>query len=187
VPNRSSTGKSRGYAGSPPWHTVVEPGVTISPPWTQLMPVCYGFTRWSYGGDTVHARRATVMPRSKPALFCSPVRPWGYGVVPVGPGVHTVATPGLKSVTVWTRLNGVDKWHSVIILVISLNWLEYISIGITRPIPPNQRSCLGCIWWKDMSNPKRLRWIIVLTENFKSRSAITNLSLLENKHNSSLF
>ena len=57
----------------------------------------------------------------------------------------------------------------------------------TRPIPPNQRSCLGCIWWKDMSNPKRLRWIIVLTENYKSRSAITNLSLLENKHYSSIF
>ena len=31
------------------------------------------------------------------------------------------------------------------------------TIGTTRPIPPNQRSCLGCIWWKDMSNPKRLR------------------------------
>ena len=63
------------------------------------------------------------------------------------------------------------------------------SIGPTRPIPPNQRSCLGCIWWKDMSNPKRLRYmyIIVLTENYKSRSAITNLSLLENKHYSSLF
>jgi len=29
-----------------------------------------------------------------------------YGVVPVGPGVHTVATPGLKSGTVWTRLWG---------------------------------------------------------------------------------
>ena len=32
-----------------------------------------------------------------------------------------------------------------------------VSIGTTRPIPPNRRSCLGCIWWKDMSNPKRLR------------------------------
>ena len=47
-------------------------GVTVSPPWTQLMPVCYGFARWSYGGDTVHAGRATVMPRNKLALFRSP-------------------------------------------------------------------------------------------------------------------
>ena len=31
------------------------------------------------------------------------------------------------------------------------------AIGTTRQIPPNRRSCLGCIWWKDMSNPKRLR------------------------------
>jgi len=30
-------------------------------------------------------------------------------------------------------------------------------IGTTRPIPPNRRSCLGCIRWKDMSNPKHLR------------------------------
>ena len=28
------------------------------------------------------------------------------------------------------------------------------TIGTTRPIPPNRRSCLGCIWWKYMSNPK---------------------------------
>jgi len=38
------------------------------------MPVCYGFARWSYGGDTVHAGIATVMPRNEPALFRSPVR-----------------------------------------------------------------------------------------------------------------
>jgi len=95
------------------------------------MPVCYGFARWSYGGDTVHAGRATVMPRNKTVLFRSPVRPgksWfkkmkppgphpvkagstrcimiqygvcrrRYGVDPVGPDVHTVATPGLKSGT----------------------------------------------------------------------------------------
>jgi len=60
-------------------------------------------------------------------------------------------------------------------------------IGTTRPIPPNRRSCLGCIRWKDMSNPKRLRWNIVLTETYESRSAITNLSWLENKHYSILF
>ena len=48
------------------------------------------------------------------------------------------------------------------------------AIGTTRPIPPNQRSCLGCIRWKDMSNPKRLRWNIVLKETYESRSAITN-------------
>jgi len=39
------------------------------------MPVCYGVGRWSYGGDTVHARRATMMPRNQPALFRTPVRP----------------------------------------------------------------------------------------------------------------
>jgi len=47
------------------------------------------------------------------------------------------------------------------------------SIGTTWPIPPNRRSILGCIRWKDMSNPKRLRWYIVLTETYESRSAIT--------------
>ena len=127
VPNRSSTGKSRGYAGSPPWHTVAKPGVTVSPLWTQLIPVYYGFTRWSYSGDTNHAGKATVMPRNKPALFRTKVRHgcfknnWNhrgqfpvitgstrfipiqygacrrhYGVVSVGPGVHTVATPSWK-------------------------------------------------------------------------------------------
>jgi len=49
-------------------------------------------------------------------------------------------------------------------------------IGTTRPIPPYRRSCFGCIRWKDMSNPKRLRWNIVLTETYESRSAITNQS-----------
>jgi len=49
-----------------------------------------------------------------------------------------------------------------------------VTIGTTRPIPPNRRSCLGCIWWKEMSNPKRLRWNIVLTETYESCSAITN-------------
>jgi len=33
------------------------------------------FAAVSHGGDTVHAGRATVMPRNKPALFRSPVRP----------------------------------------------------------------------------------------------------------------
>jgi len=45
-----------------------------------------------------------------------------------------------------------------------------LSIGTTRPIPPNRRLCLGCIWWKHMSNPKRLRWNIILTETYESRS-----------------
>jgi len=39
------------------------------------MPVCYGFARWSHGGDTVDTERATVMPRNKPALFRSRVGP----------------------------------------------------------------------------------------------------------------
>jgi len=51
------------------------PGVTAYPPWTQLMPVGYGFARWSYGRDTVHVGRATVMPRTMPSLFRSPVSP----------------------------------------------------------------------------------------------------------------
>ena len=97
------------------------------------MPVCYSVARWSYDRDAVHAGRATVLPRNKPAFFRTPVRPGvprlfkkcdprdyfpvnagstrcipiqcgasrrRYGVVPVGPGVHTVAPPGLKSWTV---------------------------------------------------------------------------------------
>jgi len=32
------------------------------------MPVDYGFTRLSYGGETDHAGRATVMPRISPEL-----------------------------------------------------------------------------------------------------------------------
>ena len=47
------------------------------------------------------------------------------------------------------------------------------SMGTTRPIPRNWRSCRGCIRWKDMSNPIRLRWHIVLTETYEIRSAIT--------------
>jgi len=39
------------------------------------MPVYYGFARWSYDEDTVHVGRATVVPRNKPVLFRSPVRP----------------------------------------------------------------------------------------------------------------
>jgi len=31
------------------------------------------FARWSYGGDTVDAGRATIMPQNKPVLFRSPV------------------------------------------------------------------------------------------------------------------
>ena len=55
-----------------------------------------------------------------------------------------------------------DNYHvqrSVITAPISLTLSESLimSIGTTRPIPPNRRSCLGCIWWKDMSNPERLR------------------------------
>jgi len=66
VPNRSSTGMSRGYVGSPPWHTVAKPGVTVSPPWTQLMPVLLRLHPvvflWRKG-------RATVMPRNNSVLF----------------------------------------------------------------------------------------------------------------------
>ena len=58
----------------------------------------------------------------------------------------------------------------------SVNILTGQAIGSTRPIPPNRRTCLGCIWWKDMSNPKRLRLNIVLTEIYESLSAITNQS-----------
>jgi len=60
----AATGKIWGYAGSPPWHTVATVDTAL---------VCYGFTRRSYGGDTVDAGRATVMPRNKPALFRIPV------------------------------------------------------------------------------------------------------------------
>ena len=90
------------------------------------MPVGYGFAMWSYGVDTVHDGRDTVMPRKKLALFRStvsssclkqiePPEPLPgerrsntvypdsmrrYGVFAMGPGVHTAAMPGLKSGTV---------------------------------------------------------------------------------------
>jgi len=35
------------------------------------MPVCYGFARRSYGGDTVHAGRATVVPRKSRCCFAA--------------------------------------------------------------------------------------------------------------------
>jgi len=38
-----------------------------------------------------------------------------------------------------------------------LDETSVVTIGTTRPIPPNRRSCLGCMRWKYMSNPKRLR------------------------------
>jgi len=41
----------------------------------KVMPVSYGVARWPYGGDTVCAGKATGMPRNKPALFRTPVRP----------------------------------------------------------------------------------------------------------------
>jgi len=53
-------------------------------------------------------------------------------------------------------------------------------IGTTRPIPPNRRSCLGCIRWKDMSNPKRLRWNIVWKPTKAVRRLRTNLNILNN-------
>ena len=66
VQNRSSTGESRGYVGSPPWHTVAKPGVTVSSPWTQPMSF---FSTVLHGGETNHAEKATIMPRNKPASF----------------------------------------------------------------------------------------------------------------------
>jgi len=64
-------------------------GCTVTPPWTQLMPVCYGVAQWSYGGDMVYAGRATVMPRTKPVLFRTPEFWWSPVVLifctPLGP------------------------------------------------------------------------------------------------------
>ena len=77
------------------------------------MPVCYGVARWSYGGDTVHTVRATVMPRTKLALFCTPVRPGCYKKIETT-GTTSQRTPVKHSVsrfnavlagvaTVWTE------------------------------------------------------------------------------------
>jgi len=61
------------------------------------------------------------------------------------------------------------------VIIQHLKWqLSILTIGTTRPIPPNRRSFLGCIRWKDMSNPKHLRWNVVLTETYGIRSVITN-------------
>jgi len=68
MPNRRLTGKSRlsfvTHHSQARSHRIS----TMSKPHA-------GFARWSYGGDTVHARRATVMPWNKPALFRSQVSP----------------------------------------------------------------------------------------------------------------
>jgi len=77
------------------------------------MPVCYGFARLSYGGDTVDAGRATVMPREKPALFRSPV---SHGrlkqiettgatsrLTPVQHGVSRFKAVLAGAATVWSR------------------------------------------------------------------------------------
>ena len=60
MPNSCATGTDRGYVGSYPW---LNPKYAVSPPWAQPIPVYYGYTRWSYGGETDYAGRATVMPR----------------------------------------------------------------------------------------------------------------------------
>jgi len=68
------------------------------------------------------------------------------------------------------------QWKLKLLLIRYFLRKHKTAIGTTRPMPPNRRSRLGCIRWKDMSNPKRLRWNIVLAETFESRSAITNQS-----------
>ena len=51
------------------------------------MSICYGVARWSYGGDTVHTGRTTVIPRNRfntvytDSMRCLPVS------LRCGPGV----------------------------------------------------------------------------------------------------
>jgi len=43
------------------------------------MPVYYGFTTWSYGGEMNHAGRATVMPQismEKAVIVLAPGESW---------------------------------------------------------------------------------------------------------------
>jgi len=55
VQNRSLTGKSPGYVGSPPWHTVAKSGVTVIP----QLDTAHRFAMVLPGGLTVERR---VMP-----------------------------------------------------------------------------------------------------------------------------
>ena len=57
------------------------------------------------------------------------------------------------------RENTVALYYSAkqLVKIVRNRQSSFRPIGTTRPIPPNRRSCLGCIWWKDMSNTKRLR------------------------------
>ena len=118
------------------------------------MSVCYDFARWSYCVDTIHAGRATVLPRKKPALFRSPVSsgclkklklhgpllyehrfstvyPDSMRCLPAslrwGPGVHAVATPGLKTGTMWTRLlqNKLTSDANIVFIYFKLRFVVY--------------------------------------------------------------
>ena len=86
-------------------YTVAKPGVTVSSPWTQLMSVYYTFTWLSYGGDTDHAERATVMPQKKPALIRTHRAP---GILPgnqfpVQHGLSRFNAVPAGAATVWSR------------------------------------------------------------------------------------
>jgi len=128
------------------------------------MPVCYGFARWSYGGDTVHAWRATVMPRNKPALFRSPSSrgclkklkqpgplPCESRVYAALAGVatvwsqwvsETVATPGLKTGTVWTRLY--RCWLKFKCIHLSFQRCTFSKGGGIQAPPPPRHTQYNC-------------------------------------------
>ena len=126
VLNLTSTGKSQGYAGSPPWHTVAKPAVTVSPPWTQLMLVLLQFHPLVLRWRIESCRKSHGDPRKKPVLFRSSVGPgesrlfnkikttrsrWSpvehglfrFNGVQLGPNRSDA---GLKTGTMWTRRYG---------------------------------------------------------------------------------
>ena len=128
IPSRSSIGKSRATSAllrHAPWPNMGAPYFHLGH--SSCRFYC-SFTRWSYGGETNYAGRATVILRNKPALFRSPMSPVFfkphhgtrrfntvypdstccssrrcYGCGHGWPRCSNWDAPGLKTGTVWTR------------------------------------------------------------------------------------
>jgi len=141
------------------------PGVTVSPPWTQLMPALFcspvrpGESRrfkklWNHRGHIpVNAGSTRCIP-----IQCGACRR-RYGVVSVDPGVHTVATPGLKSGTVWTSLNlilwslfhrqlmtNVEGFHKSLPNTLVVPWFPLYNVHESYVLPCKSKSMLlSCV------------------------------------------
>ena len=128
MPNRSATDKGRGYVGSPPWHTVVKPGGTVTLHWTHLMPV-------SPGGLTVERR---IMPGGLRwwteiswhwfAPRCVPVSPVCFKIFKTT-GAISRRSPVQHSLSQFNAvLAGVATVWSRLVHVSILNWIKLSSL-----------------------------------------------------------